>query len=165
MILRPANAKELFNLRHAQARNVIERIFGVIKRRFRILLYAPEYSPDIQAQIPAALCCLHNFIRIHDTEEGALPTSFNTFGGYAGNDNYAQFMHVDEMGLDDGDDDEPEATQRRDAIANEMWKDYQQELVARGLNDVQIEESDDGEGYMEGEENEDFDDDDNHDVV
>jgi hypothetical protein len=124
VILRPANAKELFNLHHAQARNVIECIFGVIKCCFHILLYAPEYSPDIQAQISAALCCLHNFIHIHDTEEGGLPTYFNMFGGYAGNDNYAQFMHVDNMGLYDGDDDESEAIQQHDAIANEMWKNY-----------------------------------------
>jgi len=28
----PRNPKELFNLRHASARNVIEQIFGVLKR-------------------------------------------------------------------------------------------------------------------------------------
>ena len=51
----PQNKEELFNLRHAQARNVIERIFGVLKKRFRILLIGPEYDITIQAQIPAAL--------------------------------------------------------------------------------------------------------------
>ena len=58
----PKDKKELFNLRHAQARNVIERIFGVLKRRFRILLLAPEYNIEIQNRIPAALAALHNFI-------------------------------------------------------------------------------------------------------
>ena len=29
---KPENAKELFNLRHSSLRNVIERIFGVLKR-------------------------------------------------------------------------------------------------------------------------------------
>ena len=34
----PHNPKELFNLRHASvARNAIERIFGILKQRFRIL--------------------------------------------------------------------------------------------------------------------------------
>lgn len=28
------NAKELFNLRHSSLRNVIERIFGVLKRQW-----------------------------------------------------------------------------------------------------------------------------------
>ncbi len=34
---RPANKEELFNLRHAQLRNVVERVFGVFKQRFAIL--------------------------------------------------------------------------------------------------------------------------------
>jgi len=63
---RPANKEELFNLHHSSARNVIERIFGVMKHRFRILLLAPEYSLEIQARIPAALAAIHNFIRSHD---------------------------------------------------------------------------------------------------
>ena len=50
------NEEELFNLHHASAQNIIEHIFGVVKQCFRILLVAPEYSLDIQAQIPAALC-------------------------------------------------------------------------------------------------------------
>ena len=41
---------------------MIERIFGVLKRRFRILVCPPEYSMEIQARIPPALCALHNFI-------------------------------------------------------------------------------------------------------
>jgi hypothetical protein len=69
---RPQNKEELFNLCHAQARNVIERIFGVLKKRFRILLIGPEYDMTIQAQIPAALCALHNFIHIHDPQEEEL---------------------------------------------------------------------------------------------
>jgi hypothetical protein len=34
---RPQNKEELFNLRHAKLRNVIERIFRVMKARFKIL--------------------------------------------------------------------------------------------------------------------------------
>lgn len=34
---RPQNKEELFNLRHAQLRNAIERILGVVKCRFPIL--------------------------------------------------------------------------------------------------------------------------------
>jgi hypothetical protein len=68
------NAKELFNLRHAQARNVIERIFGVLKQRFRILLLPPRYPLDFQPRIPVALCALQNFIQEIDHDEGAIPT-------------------------------------------------------------------------------------------
>ena len=48
---------------------MIERIFGVLKRRFRILLLAPEYKMEIQSRLPAALCSLHNFIRTHDADD------------------------------------------------------------------------------------------------
>jgi hypothetical protein len=34
----PVNAQELYNLRHASARNVVERIFGVLKERFEYVL-------------------------------------------------------------------------------------------------------------------------------
>lgn len=60
---RPQNREELFNLRHAALRNVIERIFGVLKRQFRILQIPPEYDMHVQARLPVALCAIHNFIR------------------------------------------------------------------------------------------------------
>jgi hypothetical protein len=70
---RPSNKEELFTLRHTSARNVIERIFGVLKQYFCILLLPPAYAMEIQAQIPAALCALHNYIRLRDHSEGHLP--------------------------------------------------------------------------------------------
>src|ERR1700736_3612115 len=66
---RPKNREELFNLCHSSACNVIKEIFGVLKCRFRILLLAPEYSLEIQAQIPAALAAIHNFIQSHDPDD------------------------------------------------------------------------------------------------
>jgi hypothetical protein len=48
---------------------VIERTFGVLKKCFKILLLPPAYGMDIQAQIPAALCALHNFIREHESDD------------------------------------------------------------------------------------------------
>jgi len=71
---RPANADELFNLQHASARNVIERISGVLKYRFRILVIPAKISMDLQARIPAALAAIHNFIRIYDPKK---ITTFN----------------------------------------------------------------------------------------
>ena len=66
---RPSNAKELYNLWHASARNIIEWIFGILKRRFWILTIPPESSMAVQAHIPPALCTIHNFIWIHDPEK------------------------------------------------------------------------------------------------
>jgi hypothetical protein len=60
---KPENYKELFNLRHASLCNVIERIFGVLKRKYQILRRAAEYSVDTQTRIILACCALHNFVR------------------------------------------------------------------------------------------------------
>jgi hypothetical protein len=64
--LRPDTKEELFNLRHAQLRNAIKRIFNIIKRKFKILLRAPEYIIKQQIQLVLALTALHNFVTIRD---------------------------------------------------------------------------------------------------
>ncbi|KAF5367459.1 hypothetical protein D9758_003825 [Tetrapyrgos nigripes] len=51
--IRPVCKEELFNLRHAQLRNVIERIFGVVKRQWKIVWEV----------------LLHNFVLFHDPPE------------------------------------------------------------------------------------------------
>jgi len=63
------SAEECYNLRHAELRNVVERIIGVLKWRFWILVVPPKYGMDIQACLPPALCCIHNIIRKHDPME------------------------------------------------------------------------------------------------
>jgi hypothetical protein len=60
----PQNAKELFNLRHSSLRNAIERIFGVLKKRFRVLTHQLEYPYEIQVRLVKVICCLHNIIRL-----------------------------------------------------------------------------------------------------
>jgi len=65
---KPDCKEELFNLRHAQLRNEIERIFGVTKGRFPILERAYEIlDMDVQVKIVYALTGLHNFIRQNAT--------------------------------------------------------------------------------------------------
>ena len=59
---KPQNAKELFNLRHSSLRNVIERIFGVLKRQWQILGgKGCEYSINTQVDLFCALVGLYNF--------------------------------------------------------------------------------------------------------
>ena len=148
MGFRPANKEELFNLRHAQARNVIERIFGVLKRRFRILVIPPEYSVQVQAQIPSALCAIHNFIKIHDPDDGettdlgsseyssSIP---NPGDNEVGHTNYAE---------DDGEDD---VVLRRDKIAQDMWDSYQRVLQAREGDESgdELDEDEDDDNFTE----------------
>ncbi|OJA11630.1 hypothetical protein AZE42_13458, partial [Rhizopogon vesiculosus] len=130
--VRPMNKEELFNLRHSSARNVIERIFGVLKHRFHILLLSPEYSMEIQARIPAALCAAHNFIRTHDPDEelAALPNNLHFDYENPGH----QGMPDEQPGPGDGDEfglGGEDMRARHDHIAHHMWTDYQSILEER----------------------------------
>ena len=123
---RPTTKEELFNLRHASARNVIERIFGVLKRRFRILHLALEYNMEIQARIPVSLAALHNFIRIHDPKEGSIigGGSHHSTGG--AEEEYDDNVPVFQSGN--------RHDEHRDQIAEAMWADYQRICQERGSN-------------------------------
>ncbi|KZT31283.1 hypothetical protein SISSUDRAFT_956594, partial [Sistotremastrum suecicum HHB10207 ss-3] len=101
---------------HAQLRNAVERIFGVLKRRFRILSNPPEIDLRMQARIPAALAALHNFIRIHDPDEindfyDAEDENDGIYGELArGPANRAEKTRGDLY---------------RDTVAEAMWQSYQ----------------------------------------
>ena len=65
------DAKELFNLCHAQlrCRNVIKHIFGILKKWFKVLIVPQEYEIKIQAQLVSTLSVVHNFICVHDPHD------------------------------------------------------------------------------------------------
>ncbi|XP_020103012.1 uncharacterized protein LOC109720370 [Ananas comosus] len=57
--------KDLYNHRHAQLRNVIEKAFGILKRRFKVLRQATPFPYKVQCRIAIACCVIHNFIKRH----------------------------------------------------------------------------------------------------
>jgi hypothetical protein len=59
----PKSKKEIFSFAHSSLRNIIERSFGVLKMKWRILLHMPSYPTYKQSQIIVACMALHNFIR------------------------------------------------------------------------------------------------------
>ncbi|TQD95005.1 hypothetical protein C1H46_019350 [Malus baccata] len=59
------NHEEFFNMKHAQARNVIERCFGLLKMRWSILRGPSFFLIRTQLRIMTAYCLLHNLIRRH----------------------------------------------------------------------------------------------------
>jgi hypothetical protein len=123
---RPKNYRELFNLWHAQARNVIERIFGVVKRRFRLLVVAPEYDLRTQAKMVPAICVLHNFIRIHDNDD--LPEVHQVPGA---NHGVVVTGGVEGLGGDISSAERNQASELGDSIAKAMWDSYQYIINAR----------------------------------
>ncbi|KAH6770137.1 hypothetical protein C2S52_014940 [Perilla frutescens var. hirtella] len=57
------NYQEHFNMKHAKARNVIERVFGQLKSRWAILRSNSYYPVQTQNMIIMACTYLHNFIK------------------------------------------------------------------------------------------------------
>ncbi|XP_057450768.1 protein ALP1-like isoform X1 [Lotus japonicus] len=112
----PTTPKELFNKRHAQARNVIERTFGLLKMRWAILRSPSYYPVKTHNRIIIACCLLHNLIRREmsiDPLESEL-------------ENMPINEEVDEQPHDNIETIEASAawTAWRDALANEMYNDW-----------------------------------------
>ncbi|CAD6933191.1 unnamed protein product [Tilletia caries] len=112
---RPRNSKELYNRRHAGVRSVIERIFGVMQARFKILTTGCYYDVRVQADFFPALAVVHNFIRRHDPHNDV--DNVQGIGGV--NDEEA-----DEVISATQTAEAKEATKVRNRIAKRMWKKY-----------------------------------------
>ena len=67
--------QEKFNHLHSSLRNAIERAFGVLKMKWRILLGIPFFpEEETQSKIITACMCLHNFIRDSKLYDGHFDT-------------------------------------------------------------------------------------------
>jgi hypothetical protein len=112
--LKPENAKELFNLRHSSLRNVIERIFGVLKRQWQILGgRGCEYSIGTQIDLFCALIGLYNFGK-QCGEEDTFDEATLSVESHVQTDNF-EVISGGNKWMD----------KRRDDIAEQMWNDYQ----------------------------------------
>ncbi|KAG5220510.1 transposase [Salix suchowensis] len=103
----PHDYKELFNLHHAQAQNVVECIFGIVKWQFQLINTAPEYSLKKQAKMDL---------------DGATLEDLN---------NYCQQSHTlttDDYSTHISHEEHDQANDFQDRIAKEMWEQYQQYL-------------------------------------
>ncbi len=59
----PETRKELYNLRHARIRVVVEQAFGLLKRKWKIVRSStPKYGIDQQVSIIYAVTALYNFV-------------------------------------------------------------------------------------------------------
>ena len=119
---RPRNAKELFNLR--SLRNAVERIFGVLKKRFPILKKQLEYDYDVQVQLVNALCCLHNFIRREGNGEEDIFEMLEDEELEAESDQSEDFGYAPARHRDVTDREKHTAKTMRDRIAQDMWNQY-----------------------------------------
>ena len=65
----PSGEHEHFNQLHSSTRNAVERAFGVLKMKWRLLLKMPSFPMEKQKMIVAATMCLHNFIRENNAQD------------------------------------------------------------------------------------------------
>ena len=65
----PHRAQEFSNMKHAIARNVIQRPFGLLKICWKILASPRFYNITTQRRTINASCLLHNFIRTKIEED------------------------------------------------------------------------------------------------
>ena len=119
-------------------RNVVERVFGVLKKRFGILSNMQSFSFPFQVKLVLICFMLHNFIRITETYEDRFWAEAdrdierekvnNLVGNRRGDGSVSDSDS-------DNDDDNVEAgpgenasaanlKKWRDDIAKEMWVDY-----------------------------------------
>ena len=107
----------------ASLRNVIERAFGVLKKRFSIIAGGSEthYPVDTMSLIIIACCILHNFLMTADPNEALLADvdrELEQSGPSTGpsTDN-ARDHHIN-------DEDATRGNSLRDSVASAMWEDY-----------------------------------------
>ncbi|XP_050385110.1 uncharacterized protein LOC126801712 [Argentina anserina] len=140
----PRNASELFNLRHASLRNVIERIFGIFKSRFTIFKTAPPFQFLTQAELVLACAGLHNFLR-KECRSDEFPSEQE-------DDQSSPFLDMEDENLEllsqSQRQQRAEANAWRTTIADAMWDD-------RPRNDDDENEDDqdneNNEEHMDGE--------------
>lgn len=121
---RPETKEELFNLRHFQLRNVIERTFGVFKNRVEITGTARKFSMRTQVRLIYALAGVHNLM--NKTDRGCASEDLTE-------------EDLDEV--EDGDNDYTSAAaegggsiamnELREAMSKRMWEDYQAYVAQR----------------------------------
>ncbi|KAL0922566.1 hypothetical protein M5K25_006557 [Dendrobium thyrsiflorum] len=125
-VSRYAVQQELFNHRHAQLRNVVERTFGIWKERFQVLTHMRQFPITVQADLVIACAVLHNYI-----------------GRYHGHDMHfnmsqTEMEHDNERGEVDMSDEDPnlhttigeriQGEVVRHDIATDMWNDRRSEF-------------------------------------
>jgi len=142
---RPMNYKEIFNLRHAMLRNVIERAFGILKKRFPLIANLnshPGFSLERQVSVLLTATALHNFISLHQRYKDVFEEDYDNDGDSDGEDDSEDRDDTDgdsdsDIDAEDAIDFPPDSGRKqdlvawRDRIAKHLWKSYKQELRDR----------------------------------
>ncbi|CCE28150.1 uncharacterized protein CPUR_01624 [Claviceps purpurea 20.1] len=130
--LRPANADELYNLRHSSLRMIIEQVFGRLKRRWRITRSGPpEYSFRDQIAIIYIVTALQNFIAL----QGQLPDEAwrDAIARDSAREARRRARHRERA---DRKCTGMRGRDLRDVIKKQVWVDYRNVLAKRAMNGI-----------------------------
>lgn len=110
---RPRTQNELFNLRHSSLRTTVERAFGTLKNRFKVLTTRPYYPFPSQVRVVTACCILHNWILLNGGPDELVYSEQNWFEQYPRSAGRVQRDLREEQ---------REVLRDRDTMAANMWR-------------------------------------------
>ena len=112
----PKNELELLNLRHSSLRTTIERGFGVLKKRFRVLDAEPFWSFQTQVKVVLACCVVHNHIMGVEPHDHIMEAAMNEVeSSDPQQETQSRRESIEDSRLWNA---------KRDEICQAMWSDY-----------------------------------------
>uniref|UniRef100_A0A182S0C8 DDE Tnp4 domain-containing protein n=1 Tax=Anopheles funestus TaxID=62324 RepID=A0A182S0C8_ANOFN len=64
----PGSIERVFNQRHSAARSTIENVFGIMTKRFRVLVGPIQLEPELARLVVMTTVYLHNYIRTRNSD-------------------------------------------------------------------------------------------------
>jgi hypothetical protein len=129
---KPQNKEELFNLRHSKYRNVVERIFGVLKNRFKILTKPRAFKMVPQLRCVSALAVLHNIlVNIREEVDSGVEIDDAELYTEGDGDEELNAEQRSGEGYHITRRETTRANAKRDEIAELMWLDYERQRARR----------------------------------
>ncbi|CAD6948550.1 unnamed protein product [Tilletia controversa] len=115
------NKEELYNRRHSGLRSVIERAFGIMKARFKVLRTGSQFDLKVQAAVFPALAVVHNMLISDDPDDPYLLDDFALaemeMDGTTDSTLRAAAGRISDAERKSGQD-------QRDKIARKMWRSF-----------------------------------------
>lgn len=119
----PKDKYELFNYRHSSLRNIVERCFGIFKRRWRIFDRSHQFSLETQRDLVYCLCTVHNYINTFYNGEDDM-VELSPYPAEMQDRAAAEAANLAALRVPEVLFDTRKMDERRDEIAEAMWEDY-----------------------------------------
>ncbi|CAH9131108.1 unnamed protein product [Cuscuta epithymum] len=116
----PTNAQEAFNRSHSSLRSCIERSFGVLKKRWKILSRMPMFSVKTQIDVIMATFALHNYIRKFSSDDMIFEV-LERHPDFIPRDDLADIQNSSSSAINSQTESCTEMKEHRNSIASLIW--------------------------------------------